>query len=226
MQFKSAIGKTKSDSTFVAFSDAKKSRFVERALGLTFAYGWGTEKVVTFKTLRTTFRRLATELEQQEIYTATLDVKELCDRAHGIDEAVIGALLSESFLLATYTFSKYKTKKPKVFTRLEYTNGSKEFFRGIERGITLASAIHETRELANTPGGDMTPTHLAESAVRILRGTKVRVKILKKKEIEKLEMGALLGVAKGSIHEPRFIILEYRGATQKTAKINYPDGRG
>jgi len=41
---------------------------------------------------------------------------------------------------------------------------------------------------------------------------------LKKKEIEALGMGALLGVAQGSVNEPRFIIFEYRPENAVNAK--------
>lgn len=217
MKFNS-VKQAKNTATVIAFSDAKKSRFVETKSGLTFQFGAGANKEVTFKSLRATFRKLATELEQNEIYNAVLDVKELSVFSKDIEEETVGALLSESFLLATYAFSKYKTKKVKIFSELSCTNGSKLFENGIARGVVIGEAINQSRELANTPGGDMTPEGLAHGAVKILKGTKVSVKVLKKKEIERLKMGAVLGVAKGSIHEPRFIILEYKGTTAKTAK--------
>jgi len=217
MKFKSAT-KGGKDVTVVTFSDAKKSRFLETSKGQTFVYGWGTEKEVTLKSLRTTLRKLATELEQHDIYTAVFDAKELCTYAKDIEEETVGTLLSESFLLATYAFSKYKTKKVKFFSELSYSNSSKGFETGIIRGVKISEAINQARELANTPGGDMTPAHLAGGATKILNGSKVNVKILKKKDIERLKMGAILGVAKGSIHEPRFIILEYKGTSARTAK--------
>ena len=41
------------------------------------------------------------------------------------------------------------------------------------------------------------------------------IKILEQKEMERLGMGALLGVARGSQEPPKFIILEYNGAKKK-----------
>lgn len=218
MKFNS-VSKIKKNTVIISFSDSKKSRFVETKEGLVFQFATGLEKEISLKSLRTTFRKLATELEQYEIFEASLDAKELGTYAKGIADETIGALLSESFLLATYVFSKYKTKKQNAFTALSYTNGSKSFTEGITRGVRIGSAINEARELANTPGGDMTPSHLADSAVKVLKGTKVSVKVLKKKDIEREKMGAILGVAKGSIHDPRFIILEYKGTSAKTKNI-------
>ena len=216
MKFKGAttVGK---NETVVTFSDKKKSRFIETNKGLAFEYGCGTEKEVTLKSLRITLRKLASELEQNDIYTVTLDAKELCTFATLIAEETVAALLSESFLLSTYSFSKYKTKKQKEFAELSYTNATQAFKKGVLRGEKIGNAINQARELANTPGGDMTPALLANGAIQICKGTRVKVKVLKKKDIERLKMGAVLGVAKGSVHDPRFIILEYKGTSKKTA---------
>lgn len=208
--------KSKKNSTIISIADSKKSRFVETNDGLTYQFGIGTEKEVTLKSLRSSMRKLATELEHHELWNASIDAKELCIHAKGIAEETVAAVVSESFLLATYVFSRYKTKKQNAFAELLFRNATKNFSTGIVRGEHIGTAINEARELANTPGGDMTPAHLADSAVRILKGTKVAVKVLKKKDIERLKMGAILGVAKGSIHEPRFIILEYKGTSAKT----------
>jgi leucyl aminopeptidase len=58
----------------------------------------------------------------------------------------------------------------------------------------------------------MTPKILAEKAKEAAKGTAVNVKILGSKQIEKHKMGGVLGVAKGSIEVPQFIIMEYFAA--------------
>lgn len=65
----------------------------------------------------------------------------------------------------------------------------------------------------------MTPRRLAEEAKKAARGTRVKVKILGLKEIKKLKMGGVLGVARGSSEEPRFITLEYRGGPKREKPI-------
>jgi leucyl aminopeptidase len=65
----------------------------------------------------------------------------------------------------------------------------------------------------------MTPRVLGDETKKAAKGTKVSVKVLGKKEIEKLKMGGVLGVARGSSEEPRFIILEYWGAGKKEKPI-------
>src|SRR3989344_678878 len=57
----------------------------------------------------------------------------------------------------------------------------------------------------------MTPKLLAQAAREARRGTKIKVKALGRKEMKKLGMNAILGVAAGSNEESQFIIMEYWG---------------
>ena len=120
----------------------------------------------------------------------------------------------ESFL-ADKTFTNYKTEttyKGLVEVILVGISISKE---ELEKAKVLANALNDARELSMTPGGDATPALLAKAAVRALKGTKAKVKVLSEIEIKKLKMGAILGVSKGSRERPRFIIIEYWGAKKR-----------
>lgn len=66
----------------------------------------------------------------------------------------------------------------------------------------------------------MTPTLLAKAAKEAVRGLPVKVTTLGEKEMKKLGMGALLGVAKGSSEPPTFTIVEYRPSTIARDKNN------
>ncbi|MFY9463137.1 MAG: leucyl aminopeptidase [Candidatus Sungiibacteriota bacterium] len=97
--------------------------------------------------------------------------------------------------------------------------------RGIAEGIIMGEEINATRMLANTPGSDMTPTHLADAARLVAKKTGITAKILDKKEMTRMGMGGVLGVAKGSGEEPKFIILEYHKGP-KTQKPLVLIGKG
>jgi leucyl aminopeptidase len=83
----------------------------------------------------------------------------------------------------------------------------------------VGEEVNKCRELANTPGGDMTPAVLAAHAKKEAKGTGATVKVLSQKDMEKLKMGALLGVARGSTEEPKFIIVEYFGGKRKDTPV-------
>jgi leucyl aminopeptidase len=66
------------------------------------------------------------------------------------------------------------------------------------------------RTLGNHPGNVLTPTRLAEEARALARRRKLRCTVLERKDMEKLGLGLLLGVAQGSRQTPKLIVLEYR----------------
>src|SRR6266550_2457138 len=71
----------------------------------------------------------------------------------------------------------------------------KEVAAGQRVGDAVAAGHRLTRQLQMLPGNVCTPSYLADRA-----------------KLQQEGMGALLAVAQGSDQEPRFIVLEYRGA--------------
>lgn len=83
---------------------------------------------------------------------------------------------------------------------------------GAQRGRILAEATNFARTLANHPGNKLTPTDMAEAALEMAREFGLQCRVLERADMERLGMGALLGVAKGSHQPPKLIVLEYQGA--------------
>jgi leucyl aminopeptidase len=81
----------------------------------------------------------------------------------------------------------------------------------VERGQILAEATNFARDLGNEPPNVLTPTEFAERARRMADQVGLECEIFGADRMRELGMGALLGVARGSAEEPRFIILRYRG---------------
>ena len=136
--------------------------------------------------------------------------------------------------IATYAYDEFKTKKDDKVVRLEETNFLGDFEknvnkvlqRGIDDGSTIASGVNFARHLGNIPPTIMTPTRLAEEAVKLTKeNKKLKTKILSEVEIEKLGMGCLLAVGRGSKHETKFIIVEYWG-DDKDKKPSVLVGKG
>ncbi|MBI3573463.1 leucyl aminopeptidase [Candidatus Kaiserbacteria bacterium] len=147
----------------------------------------------------------------------------------GISDHELGRILAENFEMANYEFTKYKTPPKEGFAEVKtlfITNATAEAKKGFAEGQLIAAEINYCRDLANTPGGDMTPSVLAEAAKKQLKGTSVKVTILTLSDIKKLKMGLVLGVAKGSAEEPKFIIAEYWGAGKAKEKPIVLVGKG
>lgn len=122
----------------------------------------------------------------------------------------------EGALLGLYTFKKYKEEKNNkaIDSITILSKPSKGLNNELSRTKTVASSVCFARDLISTPANDMTPTHLAKAALSIKRKN-LSVKVLDRKDAERLGMGAYLSVAKGSNEPPKFIVLEYKGAKGK-----------
>jgi len=80
-------------------------------------------------------------------------------------------------------------------------------------GDAIAAGYLFTRNLQVLPGNVCTPAYLGEQAQKLAAAYGFKATILDKAQIKKEGMGALLAVAQGSAEEPRFIVLEYQGAS-------------
>src|SRR5689334_8160511 len=89
----------------------------------------------------------------------------------------------------------------------------------VARGLAIANGIKLTKDLGNLPGNLCTPTYLGEQALQLSKDLGIKATVLDRAEIEKLGMGTFLSVTNGSAQPPRFIVLEYSGATKKQKPV-------
>ena len=75
----------------------------------------------------------------------------------------------------------------------------------------VAEGVALTRELVTEPANIIYPESFVERVQASLKGSGVELKVLDRAAMEKLGMGALLGVAQGSVREARMLILDYKG---------------
>ena len=71
------------------------------------------------------------------------------------------------------------------------------------------------RELVDQPGNVATPAFLADTAAELSVRYGFSCRIMEQAEMETSGMEALLSVARGSSHSPRFIVMEYRGGQEQ-----------
>lgn len=136
-------------------------------------------------------------------------------------------VLVEGTLLGTYRFQKYKGDKEGkkieevmlLLPRPPQPGDRAAAQAGITRGEMIGQAANFARDLVHEPAASLTPTFLAEEAKKVAREAGLKIKVLDKAEVEKLGMGAFLGVAKGSDEPPKFIVLSYEPAGKAKRKI-------
>jgi len=84
------------------------------------------------------------------------------------------------------------------------------------RAQTISRAVYLTRNLVSMPSNELTPARLAGEAKALAKRYRgLSVRILEAREMERLGMNALLGVARGSRESPKLIVMSYRGADRK-----------
>ncbi len=76
----------------------------------------------------------------------------------------------------------------------------------------LAEGVEFTRELVAEPANIIYPESFVERAKARLEGTGVEIVVLGLAEMTALGMGALLGVAQGSVREPKLLAMRWKGA--------------
>jgi leucyl aminopeptidase len=85
----------------------------------------------------------------------------------------------------------------------------------LQWGLATAHGMSLAKDLGNLPPNICTPTYLAKLAVKMAKNYKLKATILEQKDMEKLGMGSLLSVARGSSQPAKLITLEYWGQNKK-----------
>jgi leucyl aminopeptidase len=132
----------------------------------------------------------------------------------------------EGALLGGYAFELYKTKdRDERFSfegmTLLLPKGAtiKEARARIERTATLCRGVQLARDLVSQPGNVVTPAFLADTAREMAARHNLECRVYEYEELEKLGMNALLAVGKGSAEAPRLVVLEYRGAGDRSRPV-------
>ena len=132
--------------------------------------------------------------------------------------------LFETLTTGSYRFSKFKSKDEEHIENIYYTT-SENVDAAIHEGIVYGEAINHTKQLVNTPYNYLNAFKLADYAQTLGDLDNVEVKVYGKKECESMNMGAFLGVNKGSKDEPQLIHVRYQ-ANSKDKDITALIGKG
>jgi leucyl aminopeptidase len=137
-------------------------------------------------------------------------------------EVLPGAHIAYGYNLRHYSFDRYKTKKSEgEFDVTLVTNNADKAAKLYNSDLAyIAQGRHLTRDLATEPGKNMYRQAFIDVVEAKFKGIKsVDIDVLDMRDIKKLEMGALVGVGQGSIHDPRLLVINYRGSDKSNAPI-------
>jgi leucyl aminopeptidase len=118
--------------------------------------------------------------------------------------------------LASYEFVTFKTKNRDhsytldVYVGLEGATKTDALVQAAEHANIIGKAMNHSRHMIDMPGNIVTPTFLADEAMRIGKDTGMKCTVLDRRDAEKLGMGGFLAVDAGSDQDGKFIILDYQ----------------
>ncbi len=137
------------------------------------------------------------------------------------------AEVAMGMLLRAYRFDRYKTKKsdedaagPDNVKITIVTPVATTARRELAEMEAIAGGVNLARDLVNEPANVLGTIEFAARA-KDLEKLGVKVDILTEKEMRKLGMGALLGVAQGSVRPPRMAVMQWSGGKARQKPVAF-----
>ena len=134
----------------------------------------------------------------------------------GLDfDADAAARVALAAALRSWRYDRYRTKlkekqKPTLKTVTIVGGGEGAAKRWTDRWQPVLEGVDLTRGLVTEPANVIYPESFVERC-RELTKLGIEMEVLTGEQMKKLGMGALLGVAQGSVREPRLLVLRWNG---------------
>lgn len=147
------------------------------------------------------------------------------ERPGGEITAQAAAEIAAGIKLRAYTFDTYSTKKPdddkpglkKALLLVADSRKAKKAWSVLD-AVTDGTVL--ARNLVNEPANMLGPEEFAKQA-KALEKLGVEVEVLGEREMKKLKMNALLGVAQGAVRPPRLAIMRWNGGKAKDSPLAF-----
>ena len=178
----------------------------------------GSEKDIILEQIKPLIQTILTALNQQKITHATIclpQIKNITPNQQ-IEYMVL------TFDALRYTPPHLKSTCNPHPPALESIQFYQEYAtnKSLVAATATAAGITWTRDFANLPANHCTPTYIAKEAVAFAKKHKtLSARVLERKDMQKLGMGAFLSVSNGSTEPPKLVELQYTGTSNTSAPI-------
>ncbi len=194
---------------------ADSDMLVQKDGRMSISLSTGKREEMTRRKLISLVRRVVSSAKAAKVKKIAINFADFSFPHVVISKEELAELMAVNLEMANFEFTKYKSKPKEGWSTLTecviVMKGDKEVEAAWKKGKAIGEEVNATRTLASTPGGDMTPSLLADAAREASANLPIDVKVLDEMDMEELGMGAILGVGKGSDDAPRFIVMEYMG---------------
>ena len=151
------------------------------------------------------------KLEQAVIWLAEPMAKE---QQHQAVQQIITTLSSCFYTLSDYKTNTDANDKPTLSEIVIAGVTDIDSDQAVAQAKGIAEGVEFAKNMANQPGNVCTPTYLAENAKKLAeQHNSVSVEILEEEDMKALGMGSFLSVSRGSKEDGKFIIMDYKGAS-------------
>ena len=128
--------------------------------------------------------------------------------------------------LRAWRYDRYRTtlkdkQKPTLEEVIIVGGGEGAERRYFDRWAPVFEGISLTRELVTEPANIIYPETFVERVRASTEGSGLEIEVLDKAAMEKLGMGALLGVAQGSAREARLLVLKWNGGGEGAKRVAF-----
>ena len=178
--------------------------------------GCGKISELSHQKYQTIITNASDTLSKANIKNAVISLADLDSKS--LSNTMQIRLTTEALQQNSYRFSELnKDKAPSlVKATLHFADKRAAVMKKAKLAVQIGNAIglgrNTARDLGNLPGNICTPTYLAKQATHYDKNySKLKTTVLNQKEMEKLGMGSLLSVSKGSRTPPKFIVMQYNG---------------
>ncbi|ENY69448.1 Aminopeptidase (Leucine aminopeptidase) [Mycoplasmopsis bovigenitalium 51080] len=175
----------------------------------------GEKDKLTFESLVKFFGSLSINLARNYQFDVKSFTTKNLDEARVLQAYIRGVSFEKAELF------NLKEKKQKTEFELEpfLVEIDQNIEKSIEKELILSEATNYARNLQVTPPNILNSEALAKTIAEDFKQySNLKVTVLNKKEIEKLEMGLLLSVNRGSMYEARVVVIEYNGDPESKEK--------
>lgn len=191
--------------------------------------GAGDPKTLDDRAVKRLILCIGKHLKAMNGVQAHLDLDPLCTETR--PPAWLAQHCAQWLMAQAYTFKTYKSKPAKKAgaakaeaakeihrITLNTAHSTRALTQAAKIGTSIAEGMQLTRDLGNTPGNVCHPTYLASQARKLAnQSKKMTCKVIDEKELKAMGAGAFCAVSQGSKHPGKLILLQYKGAKQRTA---------
>ena len=185
--------------------------------------GLGKIDKLTRRVMRIAVRALGKSAQRNRDTSIVIAAPLLLDPSDPVREL---RWLADQVAHSDYRYTNYlgeEEKKKRVSVRATIaapeSMSDKDVRSAEKEARVIADAVRTTRELGNTPPNELTPARLADLAREKCAEAGVKCTVHDLKSIRKMNMGGLLAVNRGSVEEPRFVVMEHAPSRAKKTVV-------